>query len=496
MRRPRPSVRRPARACAATVLPGNGSTPPPAVTVTPGGSDPSAGAAVTPGGGARSAGAAVLTGGAWSAAGVGPARRFDGAPVGALLLAPLLILCLALAMAIGAAPAQAQGGAQGGAGPIGMPPPTVIVVDASNSQSALLGTESRLVTARGVLVQLVRDLPPTAEIGLVAFGHTKAADCRDVETLIPVAPLVVGEMIGQLDRMEPRGRAPLSAAIRAAAEALPRDRTRGNIVVVTDGPDTCAPDPCALTDMLATLPVDVTVQIVGLAPEAGGPELACFAEATGGRIEVVDTASSLASALRAAVVAPPTVVIRPVTAGGAAIPADRRFAWSVIEDASGRRVVDGRDAAVLRTSLPPGRYQVQAAGQVGSGRIAIEVGENDVRARLTLSDDVRVVPPPTAEIGAEIDVAWRGPDGPGDYLAIAEPGAPVTGFLTYARVSAGNPVTIAVPGAPGRFEVRYVDAAGNRILASAPIEVIAPDASLVAPSIVEALSEFTVAWTG
>ncbi|MEO0760620.1 MAG: hypothetical protein AAFZ09_02255, partial [Pseudomonadota bacterium] len=335
-----------------------------------------------------------------------------------------------------------------------------------------------------------------AEIGLVAFGHTKAADCRDVETLIPVAPLVVGEMIGQLDRMEPRGRAPLSAAIRAAAEALPRDRTRGNIVVVTDGPDTCAPDPCALTDTLATLPVDVTVQIVGLAPEAGGPELACFAEATGGRIEVVDTASSLASALRAAVVAPPTVVIRPVTAGGASIPADRRFAWSVIEDASGRRVVDGRDAAVLRTSLPPGRYQVQAAGQVGSGRIAIEVGENDVRARLTLSDDVRVVPPPTAEIGAEIDVAWRGPDGPGDYLAIAEPGAPVTGFLTYARVSAGNPVTIAVPGAPGRFEVRYVDAAGNRILASAPIEVIAPDASLVAPTIVEALSDFTVAWTG
>lgn len=109
---------------------------------------------------------------------------------------------------------------------------------------------------------------------------------------------------------------------------------------------------------------------------------------------------------------------------------------------------------------------------------------NGVAQEVTLTAQRSVAP------GAEFAVQWQGPDAPGDFIAVSEPDAPAADFISYARTSKGNPVSLVAP-AEGEYEVRYIVAAGLEILARAPLTV-ADRAALEAPVAVEAGAEVEI----
>ncbi len=105
--------------------------------------------------------------------------------------------------------------------------------------------------------------------------------------------------------------------------------------------------------------------------------------------------------------------------------------------------------------------------------------------------------PATAAVGSKLAVQWTGPDAKGDFVSIDNAGAPDSTYGPYAYPSTGNPVTLAVPDKPGKYEVRYHSAAaGYPVLAKTALVVTDVTATLEAAKSVEVGGALKVSWKG
>jgi Ca-activated chloride channel family protein len=98
--------------------------------------------------------------------------------------------------------------------------------------------------------------------------------------------------------------------------------------------------------------------------------------------------------------------------------------------------------------------------------------------------------------GTEFDVAWTGPDGPGDYVTIVPVGAANNVYESYFETRAGSPGTLVASVEAGDYEVRYVAGADSAVVVAVPIEVTPFQVTLEAPDAVDAGTDFEVTWTG
>jgi Ca-activated chloride channel family protein len=96
---------------------------------------------------------------------------------------------------------------------------------------------------------------------------------------------------------------------------------------------------------------------------------------------------------------------------------------------------------------------------------------------------------------------WRGagaPNNPGDFITIVRPDADKGAYTEYFGPRDTDPeaASLLVPPQPGRYELRYVTAQTNEILARRPLVAEATRATLEAPASAPAGSRLKVAWTG
>jgi len=115
---------------------------------------------------------------------------------------------------------------------------------------------------------------------------------------------------------------------------------------------------------------------------------------------------------------------------------------------------------------------------------------------LVMAQSAELVATDGADIGSEIEVEWTGPGGQGDFLSLARPDQDAREYETYVSVRKGSPVNIPVPENAGEYELRYVDAENNVVLARRALAVNAVTAGLTAPGEVVAGSQFDVNWDG
>lgn len=92
------------------------------------------------------------------------------------------------------------------------------------------------------------------------------------------------------------------------------------------------------------------------------------------------------------------------------------------------------------------------------------------RAIVVIAPSVTLEAPASIAAGADFDVTWTGPNGPGDYITIVQDGAPEGAYLSYANTAGGSPVTLTAPDGAGAYEIRYVAGEGST-LGSVPIGV-------------------------
>ena len=132
------------------------------------------------------------------------------------------------------------------------------------------------------------------------------------------------------------------------------------------------------------------------------------------------------------------------------------------DDAGNKQIgyVRTRDGSPLKLEMPaePGDYEIryilnQSRRILARQPITIEAATVTLDAKDTVKPE------------ANLSVDWTGPNGSGDYIAIALPNMEAKKHLTYKRVSGGSPILLKAPVVPSTYELRYVLKKSNAILA-------------------------------
>jgi len=258
----------------------------------------------------------------------------------------------------------------------------IIVLDASGSMWAQINGKARIDIARDTLKDVLAGVPDTLELGFMAYGHRSKGDCNDIEMLVDPAP-GTAEAIGQAaDKLSPKGKTPLSASVKMAAEELKYTEDKATVILITDGLETCNADPCALASELKKDGVDFKVDVVGLAlTEDEANQVRCIADNTDGKYLQADDEDGLKDALNDVVSdvteappPPPPSSEEPVSdinfkpsavldENGTAAPGDANVAWEFY-----KKNADGSQGEWVRTEygakytgvIDPGDYIVNA----------------------------------------------------------------------------------------------------------------------------------------
>ena len=186
----------------------------------------------------------------------------------------------------------------------------ILVLDASGSMWGQINGKAKIDIAKDVVGKVLSSWKPEDDIGLVVYGHREKGSCTDIETVWPPKPLNLNQYMSPVKTLSPKGKTPMTQAVRQAAEALKYTEQKSTVILVSDGLETCDQDPCAVARELEKSGVELTVHTVGfgLDDKAAVAQLKCMAEETGGISVLADNADELESAIQKtvhAVEAPP-----------------------------------------------------------------------------------------------------------------------------------------------------------------------------------------------
>ena len=360
--------------------------------------------------------------------------------------------------------------------------------------------------------------PDIGSAGLIAYGHRRKGDCKDIELLR--SPGATTPLPDVVDKLVPVGKTPLTAAVETAANAMKIEETRATVILVTDGIETCDADPCAAGASLEARGLDFTAHVIGFGLSADeGRQVACLAEQTGGKYIEASNAGELADALSTVAEAvesgPPEAATATATITGpetVEIGAMFDVAWGgpgADEDyidlvppgytkthgeLSYGYTEDGNPVS-MRAPGTPGDYELRYVWNAPQGRTVI------ANAAIKVVDAaVAIVAEPSIGIGQNLSVKWRGPNNNGDYVDIVPRGYKLTsGEKSYAYVSDGNPVELKLPGETGDYDVRYVlqSADGRTVLKTVPLTLSDVPFGVTLSKASAVVGEtFAVEWTG
>ena len=179
-------------------------------------------------------------------------------------------------------------------------PEAMFILDASGSMSGAAEAQTKMDAAKAVLAQVVPEVAPEVKIGLAAYGHRRTNDCADIEILVPPGSEDRAAVMARIAAMQPVGMTPIAAAVTQVAELLKGKDAETTIVLVSDGQETCGGDPCAVVKALKAAGVKFVMHVVGFdVTEADKAQLACIAEAGGGKYFGAADAAALLAALQA-----------------------------------------------------------------------------------------------------------------------------------------------------------------------------------------------------
>lgn len=164
----------------------------------------------------------------------------------------------------------------------------VMVLDSSGSMQEVDDSGlARIDAAKSALVRAVDGLPPDARVGLRVYGATVAersdpAACKDSQLVVPVGPAAKPTLKAAIAKYRPYGETPIAYSLQQAAGDLGAHGKR-TILLVSDGEETCAADPCAVARSIHDRGIDLTIDVVGLKVDGKArQQLRCIADAGGG----------------------------------------------------------------------------------------------------------------------------------------------------------------------------------------------------------------------
>lgn len=184
-------------------------------------------------------------------------------------------------------------------------PKVLLLLDVSGSMNAKLdGGGSKFAAAKKALKQVAASLPAGTQVGLRVYGSEVEEDqdenpaaCKDTRLVLPIGPLDQQKMNAAVDSFKAQGATPIAYSMGKAVDDL-GDSGKRVLILVSDGQETCAKDPCPIVRKLADRGVDLQFNAIGLAVNSKArTQLQCIAKAGGGAYYDANDTDSLQQAL-------------------------------------------------------------------------------------------------------------------------------------------------------------------------------------------------------
>ncbi len=248
------------------------------------------------------------------------------------------------------------------------PSPLIFIYDASGSMWGQLQGKTKKEIAATVLTSSVNELPQNQKIGLVAYGHRKKGDCKDVEFLVDVKSGTKAQVNQAIKGINPLGKTPLAYSALQVIDKLRSTKMKATIILVTDGIESCGGNICDVIRAAKKEGIDFKLHIIGFGLKAGETEqLKCAAEAGDGNYYDAADAGGLGIVLTEATAVtvddPDDNVTVFATKNGKPIDAMVR-AYKVGSKKSLKGTRSYRDTAGLY--LAPGKYDLHVRALAGS----------------------------------------------------------------------------------------------------------------------------------
>lgn len=385
----------------------------------------------------------------------------------------------------------------------------MLVLDASGSMWGQIEGKAKIDIAREALKTLVANWPANRSVGLVAYGHRQKDDCNDIETLLSAGAVDAAKTGKIVDGLTPKGKTPLSAAVKHAAEALKYTEEKATVILISDGVETCNLDPCALGTELEKLGVDFTAHVIGFDVNKVEDQkgLRCLAENTGGKFISAANAGELKTALEQTAKAPepeprpvsekkpepPALPTATLTVTPAETIKGAEIEVKVEGDADMAKNADmhielfmaGKDVAVNHQYL----YQDKKSGGYKSakfrmpnvtGDFVVRLAKGDHRERVAeaavkvIEAEIRLLAPAQAVPGSKIEVKLDAPLGlKGEVRLYPQNGEKSVG-IGYVREDAienYKPMKFTLPEVPGAYVFKFEAKPDKKVMAELPIQI-------------------------
>jgi Ca-activated chloride channel homolog len=221
-----------------------------------------------------------------------------------VLLAFSLVVCVACPCFSWAQPAIKSVANTTG---VGAPPQQVLIIfDASGSMAERLPTgETKLEAAKLAINQLVQNMPSNTSVGLRVYGSSRWAGCASGRLMVPMGTNNAADIKDSMAQVFAFGSTPISMNLIEAVnhDFIPNVNTKRSIILVSDGAETCAADPCAVALDMVRHNVQISIDVVGFGSLQFEDirQLRCIAAATFGKFSHAKTAAELLPTLNRSV---------------------------------------------------------------------------------------------------------------------------------------------------------------------------------------------------
>lgn len=406
---------------------------------------------------------------------------------------------------------------------------SVLVLDASGSMwNRLEDGQTRIEVARDVMADYFASRDGSVPLSVIAYGHNRRGDCADIEVIAAMGRADAGTLESRLRSLMPRGMTPLADSLSRAREQIPQSAEAADIILVTDGLETCAGDPCALAASLAAEGIDIRAHVVGFGlSRAEVDALSCITLQTGGLLFQAQSGTELAQALQqvsAALPAPQTEPEpEPVPQREAAFDigdkAEAGFRYRIgwrgeakFSDYMGF-VPQGENGAPSSASFGPIGGSANAPNNPSTMSAPSQPGMYDLiilsagaGGGIIARQAVEVVAPSmgfdaigSVEPGSRVRIVYRGPDRVEERVLIADLDQPIGEHQRHDwgfGLSARGSLTLRAPTQPGVYELRYLNSARTEVLFSRRFGVGVPFEEPQQPSTADLAAQAAAATRG
>lgn len=184
-------------------------------------------------------------------------------------------------------------------------PKVLLMLDSSGSmEDGDPSGGTKMDAAKNALAHAFDAASPNVEVGLRVYGadvdvNSTSGYCADSRLAHPVGVLDKAVLASAVNQFQPRGGStPIVYALKEGAKDL-GDRGERRIILVSDGGETCSPDPCREVRDLVAGGTSPQIDIVGFGVgDTVRQQLSCIAEAGGGAYYDAKDADSLETSLQ------------------------------------------------------------------------------------------------------------------------------------------------------------------------------------------------------